>query len=138
VFVLPLCLFYFIFCFYYQMSFFYCFIARGGTPGRAGLAKGRVIVSTHPLASPSEEGENNNNTPKGRALVSASVLPRTRPCVREYQYPEGSSARFYNTIKGQSFMTDPGVSIPRRVGGVFPLPAIDYFNSHSVFIAKYQ
>ncbi len=40
-------LFYPIFFYYCQISFFCRFVARGGTPGRAGVVKGRALVSTN-------------------------------------------------------------------------------------------
>ena len=54
-----------------------------------------------------------------------------------YQYPEGSGACFH-AVQQTAVLLGRIVSIPRRVGGVFPLPAIDYFTSHSVFTAKYR
>ena len=64
-------------------------IARGETPGRAGLVKGSKLVSTHPLASPSKEGGNCINTPKGRALVSTYQFGKVRPLIGSINTPKG-------------------------------------------------
>ena len=53
------------------------------------------------------------------ARFYAERMFSSRRCVRQYQYPEGSSARFYKKLR-MLIVLSMVVSIPRRVGGVFP------------------